>query len=81
MPFGQDPNVVGSLRSIYQLNTDPVYSGAFAVDAEGGITMGITSGSLKDCSATFYASRSSSVYGTSTRVQPKSFNLLIIIKN
>ena len=78
--FGQVPNVVGSLRSVYQVNAEVVYSGVFAVDSPGGIAVGTTSGPIRDCSATFYASRSSSIYGGSTKVQPKSVQFLIIIK-
>ena len=76
----QFPNVQGSFEIRWGVNLDT--SGCFWVTQGELATQGRQ---LEDkagrASFNFSASRSSSVFGTSTKVQPKATQLLMIIKN
>ena len=74
------PNITGSFRGRNAFNDGPVsYTGAF-----GAVYSGSTTGASGAGSSPFYfdfdASRSSSIYGNSTTVQPKSVEMLFCIK-
>ena len=76
------PNITG--QTIIGTHDDWVQSGAFELVYPGSIT-GVytpTTLSLKmiDCRLDFNASKSNSIYGASTTVQPPSFTTLYIIK-
>lgn len=76
------PNITG--HTIIGTHDDWVQSGAFGLTYPGSIT-GVytpTTLSLKmiDCRLDFNASKSNSIYGASTTVQPPSFTTLYIIK-
>ena len=74
------PNITGSFRGKNAFNDGPVsYTGAF-----GAVYSGSTTGASGAGSSPFYfdfdASRSSSIYGNSTTVQPKATKSYWIIK-
>lgn len=85
--FGYRPNGSGIVRSllVQEVSSPSVSlgaSGAFSGFSDGA-SMALM-GNAKDGyfdSFDMDLSRSSTIFGASTRVQPKAFNLLMIIKN
>lgn len=87
MTFGLYPNGSGSINSlIVQEVSSPSISlratGVFSGYSDGAsmALMGNAKDGYRD-SFDMDLSRSSTIFGASTRVQPKAFNLLLIIKN
>lgn len=79
------PNITGSMRWIFMGYTSyngNAYSGALNVNTSGSTQTGIPDGGFMGSSypITFDASRSSSVYGNATTVQPKSVTVKFCIK-
>ena len=70
------PNITGRIGPVGSVST--VLEGAFAQDSPGGI---INQQGEKDINALFSAARVSSLYGSSTSVQPPAIYLLPCIKS
>lgn len=69
------PNITGSFYGIYRTSTED-YSGAFQTSKENVNGIDFTSSSTtRSSSATFNASRSSSIYGKSSTVQPPAIRV------
>ena len=70
------PNITGKLNAIKSFDSSP-YSGSFeCLDSLGGVQ----TGGYQAGKASFDASRSNSIYGASTTVQPPAFSLMPQIK-
>lgn len=73
------PNITGNFRTIAFINSgEDIFSGSFKINNRTGNKITFSSnGQLEDCSASIDATRSSSIYGASTTVQPPSVKVRV----
>lgn len=78
--FGESPNVSGkSLRCAFDNASN--LNGCLSVEVNTDLYGGGVGDTKNKKDLSFDASKCSSIYGATTKVQPKAFNLLMIIKN
>lgn len=82
MPFGLSPNVSGRLYSIRSMhaNTDDGKSLYWVTPTSQKMETSMAETQDYHLDIALDASRSSSIFGKSSKVQPSSYQLLIIIK-
>ena len=78
------PNISGTIQDNYggtYLEQDGAFSGQASVTAYGAVGADAAPLKLRTVTSSFYASSSSSIYGSSTTNQPKSMRTLCLIRS